>query len=123
MKRCIRFIVHQRIPGASRQVGLFSAAYWLQREGELRPHDSETLTELLKWFEAELTVPPRGTIPDQAIFWYLDAGSFSDRMWELAHLVGEYGFTTELVTAGSVGRIVYQDNHQIAAVPRKRYAR
>jgi hypothetical protein len=41
-------------------------------------------------------------------------------MWELAHLLGEYGYTAELATAGFVGRIVYQDEHQVAALPPSR---
>jgi hypothetical protein len=51
------------------------------------------------------------------VFWYLHAGPFAERMWELAQLLREYGFTTELVTARAVGRIVYADAHQVAAVP------
>lgn len=120
MERCIRFVVHQRVPGERRQVGLFAAAYWLLKEGELCRYDYKKLVELLKWFEAELTIPPTGTVPSQAVFWYRDAGPFSERMWELAHLLAEYDFTTELVTAGFLGRIAYRDEHQIAAVPRKR---
>ena len=38
-------------------------------------------------------------------------------MWELVQLLSEYYFTTELITARSVGRIVYRDTHQVAAVP------
>lgn len=123
MERRIRFVVYQRVPGEPRQVGVFTAAYWLLREGELRRHDRERLGELLRWFEAELTIPPKGTVPSQAIFWYGNAGPFSERMWELAQLISEYDLTTELVTARSIGRIVYQDQHQAAAIPRKRSPR
>lgn len=120
MGRCIRFVVHQRVAAESRKVGLFTAAYWLLREGELCRHGHDRLADLLAWFEAELAIPPKGTVPSEAIFWYWDEGPFSERMWELAHLLNEYDFTTELVTAGFIGRIVYRDEHQIAAIPRKR---
>jgi hypothetical protein len=72
------------------------------------------------WFEAELTAPPNGSVPAGAIFWHQDAGPLSERVWELAQVLSEYDFTAEPVTAGFLGRIVYSDQHQIAAVPRKR---
>ncbi len=117
MAAYVRFIVHQRIGSESRQVGLFTAAYHLLEEGELLGHDRERLQELLAWFRAELTVPPEGLIPDRAIFWYRDVGPFSGRMWDLAQLLSDHGFTTELITAKFIGRIVYQDEHQFAALP------
>ena len=91
---------------------LFSAAYYLRDEGELLQHDRDWLEQLLTWFRSELPIPPAGTIPAQAIFWYGDIGSFSRRMWKLVGLVEKYGFTTEQVTAKFIGRIVYQDRCQ-----------
>src|SRR5262249_7242285 len=99
MGRFVRFIIHQNIGGESRQMGLFAAAYSLRDESELLPWDRERLNQLLAWFEAELTVPPKGAIPSQAIFWYLDVGLFSQRMWDLVQLLSEYGFTAEQITA------------------------
>jgi hypothetical protein len=120
MARFIRFVVHQRIGGESRRLGPFAAAYFLRDDDDLFPHDRQRLYELLAWFEAELPVPRRGTIPASAVFWYADVGRFSLRMWELVQLLTEYDFTTELITARFVGRIVYRDVHQVAAVPPRR---
>ncbi|GAC1450506.1 MAG: hypothetical protein NVSMB9_34970 [Isosphaeraceae bacterium] len=113
----VRFVVHQKIAGESRQAGLFAAAYFLLDEGDLTRHDRERLNELLVWFRTELTVPPDGLIPDGAIFWYKNVGPFSQQMWALAHALDDCGFTTELITGQFVGRIVYQDEHQLAALP------
>lgn len=117
MGRLVRFVVHQKIASETRQVGLFAAAYFLRDEGDLTSHDRERLDELLAWFRTELTVPPEGVIPVESIFWYRNVGPFSERMWELAHLLDDHGFTTELITGQFVGRIVYQDEHQLAALP------
>jgi hypothetical protein len=117
MSRFVRYIVNQKIAGESREVGLFTAAYQLRDDGDLTSYDHQRLEELLGWFRAELAVPPRHLIPAGAVFWYWEAGRFSQRMWELAHLLGEYGYTAELVTASFVGRILYQDEHQVAAIP------
>ena len=122
MSRYVRYIVHQRVGEERRQVGLFAAAYSLRDDGDLDGHVCQRLEELLAWFRAELPVPPGHLIPDGAVFWYREAGRFSQRMWELAHLLGEYGYTAELVTAAFVGRIVYQDEHQVAALrPSRRH--
>ena len=123
MARFVRFIVHQRIRGDARRLGLFSAAYYLRNECELPQYDRERLEQLLDWFAAELTVPPKGAIPNKAIFWYKDVGSFSHKMWELVEILRYYGFTPELITAKSIGRVVYQDSHQCAALPSKRAQR
>ncbi len=117
MARYVRFVVHQKIGDEARRLGLFSAAYHLLDEGELFRHDRVRLVELLGWFKAELPVPPSGEIPSQAIFSYTNLGPFSQRMWELAQLLKEHGFTIELITAGFVGRIVYSDKYQLAALP------
>ena len=117
MGRFIRYIVHQRIRHQPRQAGLFAAAYHLRRRCDLLPHDRTRLDHCLSWFGRTLTVPPRGTIPAQAIFWYADGGRFAEGMWETAHIAEEYGFTTELITARAIGRIVYRDRHQCAAIP------
>jgi hypothetical protein len=120
MARFVRYIVHQRIEGEPRQSGLFTAAYYLRDNGELLQSEWDRLQQLLAWFTAELTVPPRGTIPEGAIFWYVDVGPFSERMWELVQILSEHGFTAELITARSIGKVVYQDKHQLAAIPRRR---
>lgn len=122
MSRYVRYIVLQRVGEERRQVGLFAAAYSLRDDGDLDGHEYQRLDELLAWFRAELLVPPQHLIPDGAVFWYREAGRFSRGMWELAHLLGEHGYTAELVTAAFVGRIVYQDEHQVAALrPSRRH--
>lgn len=119
MEHYIRFAVHQRVSGEPRRVGLFTAAYWVLQDDGLHRHDRARVADLLAWFEAELALPPRGAIPNKALFWYVDARPFSARMWDLAYAVDAYGFTTELVAADFVGRIVYADRHQVAAIPCK----
>jgi hypothetical protein len=117
MARYVRFIIHQRIRGDSRQLGIFSAAYYLRDEGELPRHDRVRLSSLLTWFQENLTVPPEGTIPARAIFWYGDVGPFTQPMWALARLIKDHGFTAEQITAKFIGRVVYQDRYQVAALP------
>ena len=123
MARYVRFVVHQRVERDSRRVGLFSAAYYLRYEEILFSHDHGAIDRLLTWFEAELTLPPRDKIPIRAIFWYKNAGPFSHKMWELAQVLDNYGFLAEQITARIVGRVVYEDEHQLAALPPHRIHR
>jgi hypothetical protein len=123
MARSIRFVVNERVCGDVRRVGLFTAAYHVRDEGVLLPHDQDRMEELLDWFGRELPVPPCGTIPQRALFWYVNAGPFARRMWDLAGLLKEYRFTAELITTRILGRVVYRDQHQVAALrlgPRQR---
>jgi hypothetical protein len=113
-----RFVVTQHVEDDPRQVGLFAAAYYLRREAELYAWDRERLEELLSYFREHLPIPPEGTIPDDAIFWFVDTGPFHGFMRDLAFLVSEYGFTVELKSSEFVGRVVYQDQYQVAALPR-----
>ncbi len=114
----LRFIVHQKIPGTPRQAGLFTAAYDLRDEGELSRYDRDFLDRLLAWFSSSLPVPPAGKIPSQAIFWYRQGGLVFKQMWVLAKLLNKYNFTTELIKTSFAGLVVYQDEHQVAAIPR-----
>src|SRR5262249_45677739 len=123
MPRFVRFVIHQRVPGEPRPVGPFTAAYHLRAGGDLPPTDRDRLKRLLRWFETELRVPLRDAIPPRAVFWYADVGPFWARMWELVQLLDEHGFTAELVTAPTVGRVVYRDAHQLAAFRPRRQRR
>jgi hypothetical protein len=119
----MRFVVHQSVGGEPRRVGPFTAAYYLREEVDVLSVDRLRLDRLLRWFEAELTIPPAGTIPMRALFWFVDATPFWDRLWDLAHLLGTYDYTVELITTRSLGQIVYHDRHQVAAVPARRRRR
>ena len=123
MPRFVRFVVRQLIPGESRPTGPFTAAYHLRREGGLDDADRDRLDELLGWFETTLTVPPKGRIPERAVFWFADLGPFSRRIWELARLLNDHGFHVERTTSADVGQVVYRDDHQLAAFPPRRRRR
>ena len=118
MSGYIRFVVSHLVGNKPRRVGLFQAAYHLRDEVELYPWDRERLEELLAWFSDELPTPPKGAIPGEAVFWFVDAGPFYDQMQDLSRLISEYGYRVELLTASFIGRVVYRDEYQMAALPR-----
>jgi hypothetical protein len=120
MARFIRFVVRQRIKGQPRNPGIFAAAYFLRDRSDLLDNDKALLESLLGWFESKLAIPPKGTIPPNAIFWYGNAAPFSERLWELIQLLREYDIVVEHITNSFVGKVVYQDKYQVAAIPRRR---
>jgi hypothetical protein len=114
----IRFVVHQKLPGFSRQVGLFSAAGYLRDHGELDRRDRARLDRTLSWFSENLHAPPADEIPSQAIFWYHHDSPMVRPTWALANILKEYNFSVELIKTNFAGLIVYKDEHQVAAIPR-----
>jgi len=123
MRFYLRFVVDQRIPGYSRQVGLFAAAYYLLDEGDMYQYDRELLDRMLKWFSKNLPIPPGEQIPARAIFWYKEESLVFRRMWYLGKMLKRYHYSISLIKSGFPGNVVYQDEHQVAAVPRKRNKR
>jgi hypothetical protein len=121
--RFVRFVVRHRIKGQPKDAGVFAAAYDLRRRAELLDHDRDRLERLLEWFRSALKPPPTGSIPPMAIFWYRNVGPFSERMWELVQLLKEYDIIADQISSGFVGKIVYYDKHQVAAILRRRSSR
>lgn len=118
MSYYIRFVVHQKLPGFSRQVGLFTAAGYLRDQDELDQRDRVLLDKMLSWFASNLCAPPANDIPDQAIFWYRQNSPIIKKMWILARFLDRHNMTVELIKTKFAGLVVYQDEHQIAAIPR-----
>ena len=110
--RFVRFIVHQKIEGQPRHSGLFTAAYQLQRTDDLLPYERLRLEQLLQWFEAELTVPPRSAIPPGAISGTAMSAHRPNEMRELAEFCEKHGIHHRAMTGGSIGKTVYRDEHQ-----------
>lgn len=117
MGRYVRYLVHQRVAREPTRAGLFTAAYALWDGDDLARHDRAALRGILTWFGTELTIPRGVDIPIRAVFWYRNTHRFGARMWELAQFLDNQGFHTELIARPSVGRIVYRDEHQVAALP------
>jgi hypothetical protein len=112
----IRFVIPRRNGDSHRHAGVFMAAlrHWARDdvEASLRDH----LAWLLDWFSEHLDVPcidePR------AIFWFRGCGNpCTRRVWELTLVLRELGEQPRLLKARRPGYVVYEDRHQVAAVP------
>jgi hypothetical protein len=111
----IRFSGKAAGDSSVRRLGVFTIAYDVCREldaGQARP-----LRDELSWFERHLPVPRR--IDERSIFWFRsDAGEVATRVWQLVDLLVAHGWLIEVQRVRLFpGRVVYEDDYQIAAIP------
>lgn len=120
----VRYVVSERDSRSNQPMGIFTALYRLERDGKLASHELEWFHETEEWFDGRLGRPDRlsrSGRPDAlplAITWLkMSATEHVSKMRELAVLL-EYKdvFVEEQVTS-KPGYIVYEDEHQVAAVP------
>jgi hypothetical protein len=94
----------------------------LRDDGRLAPYEVEWLEEIYDWFNQELPCPPfaRCNFPIDAVSWFRPkAARFIHRMWDLAALLQEHGRPVRLLKSAAPGDILYHDDHQIVAEPKR----
>jgi len=122
----VRFVTQRIDPDSRRAQGLFQAAYALKDEGLLADHEVTWFLEVVGWFERHLKIPKefdlRGAGTDherqRTLFWFKqDAHEHVQRMQQVGVMLGHHGIATRMLRSALPGRIIYQDDHQIGAVP------
>jgi hypothetical protein len=117
----IRFVVPQRHEDSGQRAGVFSIAYHLMDQEETPTKDKQHLRGILDWFKKNLTVPEKCTIPPRAVFWYKkNANETIQKMWSLCGILRDHGYHPQMIRIGTPGKIVYEDDKQVGAVPFKR---
>jgi hypothetical protein len=120
----IRFVTPNRHPPYGIRGGLFAVAYELRKLNSLQAGDHEELCALLNWFEENLKIPSRFTksryprAKETAVSWVrADAKDHVGQLRRLAALVRLSGMVVDELRTVRPGYIVYQDEHQIVALP------
>ena len=120
----VRFVVAERDPDSLHDRGIFTALYDLERRGELLPHELTWFHDAEAWLDQHLAPPTRlsrSTRPNaakQAISWLkLSAVDHLRRMRDLAQLLEQKGVPVQELRTDRPGYVVYEDAHQVAAVP------
>jgi len=114
-------VTHERddLSGSSR--GVFHAAYDLQKSTQLESHEYDWLGDTIVWYQDNLPVPSyfkKRKSDDPAICWFrVSAQARIGRLWELVHLLKEYGAFVRTIRTRNPGEIVYEDEYQIVAIP------
>jgi hypothetical protein len=120
----VRFVTSVLDENSGKRRGVFQAVADLVDANELPDHDLEELTAIRKWFSQHLDAPDRFArgqrkhAAPKAISWYKSSATeYVSRMHDLCRILNEHGVTTEMITSARPGYVVFEDEHQIAAVP------
>ncbi len=120
----LRFIVDSADPGSDFVWSLFGALGHLQQEGNLNEYERERLTKIDKWFVKNLKEPnrmsrsTRSNADPQALCWFKsDATECLGYVREMVGILTAHDIAVEMLKSDKPGYIVYEDEHQIAAVP------
>jgi hypothetical protein len=100
-------------------VGIFAAVYRLQRDGLLNEEEQAVYSEIDKvWFQDNLPNPPfyDDDNPGKPITWFKAAATahMLDKLKPLMDMLDKYGVPYDVVYTDSPGRIVYEDEYQVA---------
>jgi hypothetical protein len=121
----LRFVTHSTHPPFGHRSGLFKVAYKLRGTWPSETPRLEEMAEQLSWFEANLAIPTRFSTSRQpraretAISW-IKSGAIEHvrRLRLLVALVEEIGdVAIEEVRTDRPGYVVFEDGHQIVALP------
>jgi hypothetical protein len=120
----LRFVISSLNEFSGRREGLFQAASALRDSNTLTDYEADELAAIRAWFNHHLEAPDRFSRSSksqphhEAICWYKDsAKEHISRMHEMCRILREHGILTHVVKSERPGYIVYEDDHQVAAVP------
>jgi hypothetical protein len=120
----VRYVVADLHEKSTRPMGVFQAAYRLRDRGVFSIADQAAYFSLTGWFDVWLDVPTRFSRSrrpracPKAICWFKpEAINHIERVRRLAKLLERYGMRTRLLKTGKPRYIVYEDEHQVVAVP------
>ena len=120
----LRFVVTQIHEDSHQPKGLFIAAHELLDSGDLSLEERAQLRDILTWFNKNLLSPDiansRNREAHRAVFWFKsEAEDCISRIWEMAHLLEYHGYLVEMQKYRKLGKIIYEDEYQVAAFPSK----
>jgi hypothetical protein len=116
----IRFAVTQRDEDSGCSMGVFMAACELRDSIDTHPDLVARVRSAKAWFNDNLAEPQDSgkEVEPRAIFWFRSqAGECIRRVWDLVKLLDEGGCLARQLTCTRPGKIVYEDEHQVAAIP------
>ncbi len=118
----LRFVVCRQDQESRSFTGLFTLAYELHESHELQDHEDVRLGQFLEWMRANLATPDCLETPgnERAICWFKDTATTAlEKAWDAVSLLRERGESIEMIKTDDPGAIIYEDDWQVAAKPRK----
>jgi hypothetical protein len=120
----IRLVIDKNDEDSGRKMGLFMAMQELRESNGLYDYEEELVKELHHWFDLYLEAPPIQASESNyystpmAISWFKSSATkHISKMREFGQILDTHGiYVTELRTERP-GKILYEDDYQIAATP------
>ena len=130
----LRFVTTQIDSDSHHPVGVIQAAYDLLNDIQTSHEDKKQLLLLYNWFCENLDVPDRfsksrkPTAQYKGISWFKDTpDDCIFRAYQVCEILNRNHIVTEKLITSSPGYILYEDDHQVCAMPfkdsKKQYAR
>ena len=124
----IRFVSGEIDEDSRVSAGLFCAAFELRWADDLPPYEIDLLAELREWFDRHLKSPtedlPRDFDYGRAVCWFKPtAREHLARAWELVTILERNGVLIWTIKSRSTGRVFYEDEAQVFAVPSRELRR
>jgi hypothetical protein len=120
----MRFVTDNRHPPYGHRTGLFQVAYTIWREHRLTEPEHSELRALLDWFNDHLEKPERFSASRRphakgtAISWVrASARDHVPRIRRVAALVESAGTAVHELRTKRPGYVLYEDGHQVVALP------
>lgn len=110
-----------------KRYGIFQAAAYLRHSGIMCHYEKEWLEDVWRWFADNLDAPTvyrtEGKA-QRAICWFKPTAQDQIRkVFEMITILEQYGMRIEKVTADNPGYVLYEDEHQVAAIPHRTLAK
>ena len=118
-----RFCADYESSHTQQRYGIFIAVWHLIRDKKVSAEDEAAYWKARAWFEAHLPIPPyhKDGNPDRAITWFKETAMDTAVVKELKtyrDIAERYGVKIELISSDSPGTVIYEDDYQIATVPK-----
>ncbi|HXX01815.1 MAG TPA: hypothetical protein VEJ00_11405 [Candidatus Acidoferrales bacterium] len=122
----LRFVTGEVHEESHQALGVFQAAYRLRAAGLLSDEEEDHLEEIREWFNENLEKPSRFTSAkppyyrkgQNGISWSKDsAHEHIRRIREMVAFLKRHDVSVRMIKSSRPGYIVYEDAHQVVAVP------
>lgn len=122
----LRFVVPENDEDSGREMGIFCAGGILDDEGKLYDYETKIRNGILSWFSKNLDVPTVQASESNyysnpnAISWFKSSAvDHIAKMREYVEILKAHDVQVKQLVTERPGKILYEDEHQIAAVPYK----
>ena len=119
----VRFQGKQQNTTSSSKLGIFQLAFELRDDGDLLRYQEEILLKNIAWLKDHLKSPAilRESGDYRAISWFHHRAKEPIRgIREIKAILEEHGYHIDQITTRDPGEIIYEDEFQEVAKPRKK---